>query len=85
MNNAVYDPENYCPICGSKLPENQIGAGGHECNATKLKAIDAARKRDYTQIRQPSEEERIKDGFAMIDDDGYPDDPNEPDPDRYFS
>ncbi|OHB83413.1 MAG: hypothetical protein A2V98_13370 [Planctomycetes bacterium RBG_16_64_12] len=70
MNAPVRDPENYCPICGSKLPRGLR----HRCNSKKLTAIDAARSRDYIQVRQPNLAERLKDGFRLLEDDEQEDD-----------
>ena len=84
MNKAVYDPEKYCPICGDKLPPDVTGPRAHRCNPKVLSAIDAARKRDYVQLRQPREDERLKDGFALMADDSDPND-SEPDPESFVS
>jgi len=64
MAEGVYDPENYCPICGSRLREGLV----HRYDSKKLTAIDAARTRDYVQLRQPNLAERLKDGFCLLDD-----------------
>ena len=40
----------------------------HRCSKEKLKRTDAARTRDYTQERTPSEAEKYNDGFALLDD-----------------
>ena len=47
MNTPVHDPENYCPICGTKLPAD----AGHHCNAKTLDALDSPRIRGHAQFR----------------------------------
>ena len=63
MNTPVHDPENYCPICGTKLPAD----AGHHCNAKTLDALDSPRIRGHAQFHQPPEAKRLKDGFGTVD------------------
>lgn len=85
MNSPVSNPENYCPICGVRFGSSEFGQYEHRCTTSKLNALDAARARDYTQVRTPHKDERLKDGFAMLSDDEVYRDEDEPDPDRLIS
>ena len=70
VSEPVYDPENYCPICGATLDNYRR----HHCDGKSLVAIDAARVRDYILVRVPHLAERLKDGFQMLDDEEQEDD-----------
>ena len=86
MAYGVFDPENYCPICGQKLPEKGVGVfhyrsiQDHACAGKTLSAIDSAANRDEVMLRVPHLIERLKDGFALLREDDEPE-PEEP---RYF-
>ena len=67
MGNAVFDPENYCPICGIRL--SKVGVAQHDCDKTILSRIDAALIRDTVLVRSQSLAERLKDGFEALSDD----------------
>jgi len=67
----VWDPENYCPICGGRLPPGARMAG-HRCPAATLAGINAADTKarwDDPHMAFPERpiRERLADGFAMLD------------------
>lgn len=64
----VWDPENYCPICGGMFK----GASAHRCPQATLSGINGANTRacrdDLNALFPPkSMQERLADGFAMMD------------------
>ena len=61
MSVPVRNPENYCPICGSHLPQ----VGKHRCNSRDLCALDAARRRGINPADAPSVGQRLNDGFRF--------------------
>lgn len=76
MRTGVFDPENFCPICGQKLPPSHH-LQDHTCPAKNLSAIDSAGKRDEVLVRTPHLAERLKRGFALLNEDDEPE-PLEP-------
>jgi len=64
---ASSSTKGYCSVCGDKFPAG-YPMQEHRCSKEKLKRTDAARTRDYTQERTPSEAEKYNDGFALLDD-----------------
>ncbi len=61
MSVAVRNPEDYCPICGSHLPQG----GEHRCETKTLTAIDGARTRNDVRMRRPNLSDRFQDGFRF--------------------
>lgn len=63
----------YCPICGVWVDgEYALVAGlkSHQCDPKKLAARDAAlNKGDDARLQGHSLQERLRDGFKMLDDD----------------
>ncbi len=63
----VWNPEKYCPICGAKFGSGPPGP--HRCPEATLRGIDrAGATDDRDPVRTPSFEERIKDGFDLLED-----------------
>jgi len=60
------DPDYYCPICGVKATD------GHRCSEKKLKAIDAAMKRDpdSEEPRRRPMPVRLSEGFELLNESG---------------
>lgn len=71
MGIGVFDPENYCPICGQKLPSSHH-IQDHSCPPNSLSAIDGAGNRDDVLVRTPHLAERLKEGFALLKEDDEP-------------
>jgi len=72
---ALFDPENYCPICGARMSQHAA-----RCRKEVLLAIDAANTRALTEEYRPPDyrehniDYRLDIGFMLLSDDDVADD-----------